>query len=211
MQPNDLEQLLQRADRAAEIRVALPAALANRARHRVRRQQQVRVAIGATAGVALLLFVVNFTMKHAPDDSGQDGPNQLQVAHVENAPPIPVVDLEAKIKALRAEADRLESIVRANSQASSGRVQTASIVSPSTTMNRSKPSPIPPQLLIEQEAEITARVMVEQANRWMTQTNRRDDGIRSLERAIKLFPNTAAAKIAQNRLDHMKKQSGVTI
>ena len=66
-------------------------------------------------------------------------------------------------------------------------------------------------LFESQEAEITARVMVEQANRWITQSDRRDEAIRSLERTVKLFPNTAAAKTARARLNEINNKSGVTI
>lgn len=205
MKPNDLEQLLQRADQAADVNIASPSTLVNRARHRVHRQKQVRVAVGTSVGVALLLFIFSFATK---PNSQTDNP--LQIANVEDAPDIPIEAMEARIDALRAEADRLEQIVQNNRHAYRSRVQTASVASPNASKQNKKLS-IPPQLLIEQEAEITARVMVEQANRWITQSDRRDEAIRSLERTVKLFPNTAAAKTARARLNEINNKSGVTI
>ena len=205
MKPNDLEQLLRRADQAADIDIASPSTLVNRARHRVHRQKQVRVAVGTSVGVALLLFIFSFATK---PNSETDNP--LQIANVEDAPDIPIEAMEARIDALRAEADRLEQIVQNNRHAYRSRVQTASVASPNASKQNKKLT-IPPQLLIEQEAEITARVMVEQANRWITQSDRRDEAIRSLERTVKLFPNTAAAKTARARLNEINNKSGVTI
>ncbi|GJM24190.1 MAG: hypothetical protein DHS20C16_06050 [Phycisphaerae bacterium] len=206
MLPNDLEQLLQHADRAAYIDLTSPGELANQARYRVRKQKQVRIAVGASAGIALLLFVFNFANRSVPVDN-----DQPQIAKIENAPTAVIDNLEAKIKALREEADRLESIVRANRQAAKERTRTASFSRSRTSTRRSKPMPIPAQLLIEQESEITARVMVEQANQWIKQPDRRDDAIRTFERTVKLFPTTTAAKTAQNCLTELKNQSGATI
>ncbi len=206
MQPNELEQLLQRADQAADVDIASPATLANRARHRVRRQKQVRAAVGTSVVIALMVFVLNVATRNQSVNI-----DQPQIAEIQNAPPSAVIDLEARIKALREEADRLESIVRANRLNSKEGMQTVSYDSQSSPMHRSTPMPIPVPLLIEQEAEITARVMVEQANRWINQANRRGDAIRTFERTIKLFPTSAAAIIARTRLSEIKNQSGATI
>ncbi len=206
MQPNDLEQLLQRADRASDVDLASPTALANRARHRVRRQKQVRAAVGTSVGIALLLFVFNVATRNEAVKK-----TEPQIAHTESPPEDAMVDLMAKIEALRAEADRLEAIVRASRQAANERTATASYVPRNVMYKERKPQPIPVSLLIEQESEITARVMVEQAIRWMSQGDRQDEAIRSFERTINLFPTTAAAKTARARLSQIKNRSGATI
>ncbi len=206
MQPSDIEQILQRADQAADVNITSPKALANRARHRVRRQRQVRAAAATSVGVTLLLFALNVATQNPIIEE-----NEPQIAKIENPPEHAIADLQAKVEALRAEADRLEAIVRANRLAANERIESASYDSRIVAIDRRGPLPIPVPLLIEQEAEITARVMVEQAIRWMSQADRKDEAIRSLERTVELFPTTAAAKTARARLNKIKNKSGATI
>lgn len=210
MQQHELEQLLKRtadADKVGGDTSHTPEFIANRARVLVRRHKRIRAAACANTGLILLLVLIGISRNS--ENPGNDP--QPKIATNEQRPkPKTEMDYRQEIRRLREEADRQMRIVKAMQNTAPNRLAP---VSPPSTATRVRLTPVklPVSIIIEQETEVTARIMVEQAARWMNQPDLRDKGIRSYRRTVELFPTTVAGRIAKNRLREIDNQSGVSI
>ncbi|NOX57681.1 MAG: hypothetical protein GXP29_02330 [Planctomycetes bacterium] len=205
MKQDGFEQLLQRADRTANIPAVSSDGLAHRARQIVRRQKRIRLMLGCGTTLAIVLLSIGSTM----NKWNQPKARSSTIAKT-TQPTISKEDVSQQIQKLCDEADRLALMAKQFHSATAASHAAAPKPSSQTSRKSRKPVVIPIRFVIEQEAEITARVMVEQARRWLTNPERREEGIRTYHRTIDLFPTTTAAKTARFRLTQLEKQSGAT-
>lgn len=212
MKQHELEQLLKRAADAPNVRgdsSVSPEAIADRARVLVRRHRRIRATACATTGLAMVLLLASLSVnRNIPDK--MPGP----IIANDNDVPEPELDYDLQIKRLRREADQQMRLVRAMQEANTPRRETSVQlpVGPAPTLvARVGAVKLPVEMIIQQEAEVTARVMLEQGSRWLQQADHREDGIRSYQRTVELFPTTVAARIAKDRLRKIENQLGVKI
>ncbi len=108
--------------------------------------------------------------------------------------------LKREIRQLCAEAD--------------GSLRMAQLLIESRTRNarlsayRKRASDADPLMVVRREAEVTARIMVEHADRLSRRPDTQASATRAWRRTIDLFPKTAWARIARERISNTKNEQG---
>jgi hypothetical protein len=187
---DSLRQLLARAD-AASAAPAGPADLAHRIIARGRRRSHRRRVMGGAA-VALAIACIAFfaALHHRPAAPHAIPP----IAHPATGP---------SADQLRASLARVESEIRAQTAVADGMMAMERRLA---ARERLRAAEARPDVLheIDAQRDDAARLLVYQAQRLMAQPATRPSGVEALQRVIDLFPNSAWASVARQKLAQLE-------
>lgn len=198
MNRDDLESLLQRADRAAGPPPAGPADLADRVRRLARRRHRTRVVVRA-AVAAVVVAGLGLAVHSA---AVRNEPSELTTAQ-QPTPPDPasneeVARLRSEIAQLRQEANALAEQIRGMTAIQEQRQRLDQLEQAVARLESGEE--------VRGEMERAAFTIVYQADRMYRELGLRDSAVEAYREAVKLFPDTPSAEIARTRLIEIDRQ-----
>ena len=207
MNEDPLQSLLKQADAS----IAPPTLAADGLADRVRfaaRQRHTRRCAASVVGLVLLI-VGGFALV-----DGRDAPQETRIA-VDGVRPVPspeTVHGETKklsAESLRTELARLDARADLHESLAQLMVDRAKPAQAQATVTlASRSTGVRPELRAAQEAEVAAQLMLMRADRLMGDRARSADALVAYRRTIDLFPFTAAADAARQRLGALNLSSG---
>ena len=196
MDNDPIRRLLREADAAAGPPPKPPGDLAHRVRQRAARRQRMRFGLSAAAAVVLAAGITALWTQ-APSPSW---PGQAPQIVTQEPQRLDVEATRREIERLRREADtrlavaqRTHDLLRQYERARAARQQ-APVANPIVDARR--------------EVEKAACILVYQANRMCREMDLCDSAVVKYQRVVELFPETAAAAMARERLDEIKHEKG---
>ncbi len=237
MNEQRLQTLLQQADAQASGPATVPADFTRQVRSMARRRHHVRQGI-RVAAVLLLAATAGWltvaesgsdvdkprlagTTGSSDDQAAGDSAAARSIARVPSATPKPTpvsppADLRAELARLDAQADwhaqlaarmaRQQRLKPGAPQSGDGRTATRTGGGAAYSAGA-----LDLGLHAAQEAEVAARLMVMRADRLMAEAKEEADALAAYRRTINLFPKTAAADLARQRLDKHTSEAGERI
>ncbi|MBU0638961.1 MAG: hypothetical protein KKB50_08865 [Planctomycetes bacterium] len=198
MTKEELQQLLREADHASGPPPLLPENLAQRVRARAARRQPLN-AVGAAAVAAAILLALGLPLLQRQATTPPSAGTPPAVATHELSP-TEVARIREEISELRREADLRLAVLR-RTQESEAQFRRAREM-------RQRPMPPDAVALARKEIARAAFVIVQQADRMQRTPNQREPAIAKYRQVAELFPQTAWAAVARQRLERINANEG---
>lgn len=200
MKPDPLGELLRRADAAAGPPSPLPPDLVVRVQRSAALRRRRIVLVSTAAAVAFLAVGTSLLLRSV--EPGQTVAGREQLVRAADSEP-DVAQLQAEIARLRAEADSRLAVARRMAELLRRHERLAALAAESQG-----PDPVKQA---RQEMDQAAGILVCQADRLHRELHLRARAIESYRAAIRLFPDTAWATVAQERLTKIEQETGETL
>ena len=197
MTPDPFKNLLQEADAAARFRRFEAPDLAGRVRTVARRRRQVQRAGAVIAVIVMVSAGILLAGKQGQPRHTETGTSVLANR---GRPSDAAMELRKEVNRLR-----LEATSRANVAAGIDRHRRRLS---RLAAYRRQAAVVSPAMRLQQEIEISAGIMVYQAERLLGRTGDERAAVETYQRAIRLFPDTSHAEVARKRLSETKSDQG---